>query len=107
MLLSIDKAPRDGTPNGRTVMNSITRTLRVLGVATAVAISLTSFATHAGEASAEQRRACTPDAFRLCSAHIPDVEAITACMRANKSKLSAACKLVFDKPAPATVAQKQ
>jgi hypothetical protein len=107
MLLSIDKAPRDGTPNGRTVMNSITRTLRVLGVATAVAISLTSFAAHAGEASAEQRRACTPDAFRLCSAHIPDVEAITACMRANKSKLSAACKLVFDKPAPATVAQKQ
>ncbi len=85
-------------------MNSITKTLRVLSVATAVAISLTSFAAHAVEATAEQRRACTPDAFRLCSSHIPNVEAITACMRANKSKLSPACKLVFDKPATATVA---
>ena len=88
-------------------MNSITKTIRVLSVAAAVAISLTSFAAHAVEATAEQRRACTPDAFRLCSAHIPNVEAITACMRAKKSELSPACKLVFDKPAPATVAQKQ
>jgi hypothetical protein len=87
-------------------MNSITKTLRVLSVATAVAISLTSFAAHAVEATAEQRRACTPDAFRLCSAHIPNVEAITSCMRAKKSELSPACKLVFDKPAKATVAQK-
>ena len=88
-------------------MNTIIKTIRVLSVASAVAISLTSFAAHAVEATAEQRRACTPDAFRLCSNHIPNVEAITACMRANKSKLSAECKLVFDKPAPATVAQKQ
>ena len=78
-------------------MNSITKTIRVLSVTAAVAISLTSFAAHAAEATAEQRRACTPDAFRLCSAHIPNVEAITACMRANKSKLSPECKLVFDK----------
>lgn len=86
-------------------MNSITKTLRVLSVATAVAISLTSFAAHAVEATAEQRRACTPDAFRLCSAHIPNVEAITACMRAKKSELSPACKVVFDK-APTKVANK-
>jgi hypothetical protein len=86
-------------------MNSITKTLRVLSVATAVAISLTSFAAHAVEATAEQRRACTPDAFRLCSSHIPNVEAITACMRAKKSELSPACKLVFDK-APTKVAAK-
>jgi len=84
-------------------MNSITKTIRVLSVAAAVAISLTSFAAHAVEATAEQRRACTPDAFRLCSAHIPNVEAITACMRAKKSELSPACKLVFDK-APTKVA---
>ena len=83
------------------------KTLRILSVATAVAISLTSFAAHAVEATAEQRRACTPDAFRLCSSHIPNIEAITSCMRANKSKLSPECKLVFDKPAPATVASRQ
>ena len=88
-------------------MNSITTTLRVLSVAAAVAISLTSFAAHAVEATAEQRRACTPDAFRLCSSHIPNVEAITACMRANKSKLSAECKLVFDKPEKTTVASRK
>ena len=87
-------------------MNSITKTLRVLSVATAVAISLTSFAAHAVEATAEQRRACTPDAFRLCASHIPNVEAITACMHANKSKLSPECKQVFGKPAPAKVAAK-
>jgi len=88
-------------------MNTITTTLRVLSVTAAVAISLTSFAAHAVEATAEQRRACTPDAFRLCSNHIPNVEAITACMRAKKSELSPACKLVFDaKPASTKVANK-
>lgn len=82
------------------------KTLRILSVASAVAISLTSFAAHAVEATAEQRRACTPDAFRLCSSHIPNIPAITACMRANKSKLSPACKLVFDKPAKTAVASR-
>lgn len=82
------------------------KTLRVLSVTAAVAVSLTSFAAHAVEATAEQRRACTPDAFRLCSSHIPNVDAIITCMRANKSKLSPACKLVFDKPAPTTVASR-
>ena len=81
------------------------KTLRVLSVAASVAISLTSFAAHAVEATAEQRRACTPDAFRLCSSHIPNIEAITTCMRTNKSKLSPACKLVFDKSEKTTVAR--
>ena len=88
-------------------MNTITKTIRALSVTAAVAISLTSFTAHAIEATAEQRRACTPDAFRLCSSHIPNIEAITSCMRANKSKLSPECKLVFDKAAPATVASRQ
>ena len=83
-------------------MTTITRTLRTLGAAAAMAISLTSFAAHAVEATAEQRRACTPDAFRLCSQHIPNVDAITACMVANKSKLSPACKSVFVVPASST-----
>ena len=78
------------------------KTIRVLSVAASVAISLTSFTAHAFEATAEQRRACTPDAFRLCSAHIPNVEAITACMTAKKSELSPACKVVFDKATSST-----
>lgn len=44
-----------------------------------------------------QRAACTPDAFRLCAGEIPNVDRITACMRREKSRLSDACKLVFDK----------
>ncbi len=47
--------------------------------------------------TSEQRRACTPDAFRLCSAHIPSIEGITACMREKKASLSTECKAVFDK----------
>ena len=78
-------------------MNMIIKTIRVLSVASAVAISLTSFAAHAVEATAEQRRACTPDAFRLCSAHIPNVDAIITCMSTNRSKLSPACREAFDK----------
>jgi hypothetical protein len=78
---------------------TISHTLRIALGALVIAASLTSF-TAAGSAqvaSAEQRAACTPDAFRLCASEIPNIPAITACMRKNKSNLSAACKAVFDK----------
>ncbi len=48
--------------------------------------------------SAEQRSACTPDVFRLCSAQIPNVDAIVACLKREKSNLSPDCKAVFDVP---------
>jgi hypothetical protein len=44
----------------------------------------------------EQRAACEGDAMRLCSAHVPDVQRITACMAQNRRNLSAACRKVFD-----------
>ncbi len=44
-----------------------------------------------------QRSPETPDAFRLCSREIPNVDGITACMRKQKSSLGPACKAVFDK----------
>jgi hypothetical protein len=47
------------------------------------------------EATYAQRMACTPDAFRLCSSHIPDADAVRICMIANKAKLSAACLATF------------
>jgi hypothetical protein len=87
-------------------MNTITKTLRTLGVASAVAISLTSFAAHAFEATPEQRKACMPDAFRLCSKQIPNVQAVIACMAANKSQLSPACRLAFDQAVPAATETK-
>jgi hypothetical protein len=51
---------------------------------------------RAFEPTAEQREACTGDAFRLCSSAIPDVARITACMAANKASLSPRCRVVFD-----------
>jgi hypothetical protein len=44
----------------------------------------------------EQRLACTPDVFRLCSSEIPNVDHIIACMVAKKASLSHACRAVFD-----------
>jgi hypothetical protein len=43
----------------------------------------------------EQRRACTPDVYRLCAGEIPNVRAITACLRRQKASLSPACAAVF------------
>ena len=44
----------------------------------------------------EQQMACTPDVWRLCSDQIPDVGAITACLRRNTSNLSDGCRAVFE-----------
>jgi len=44
----------------------------------------------------EQRRACTPDVYRLCAGEIPNVRAITVCLRRNKPSLSDACRAAFD-----------
>lgn len=43
----------------------------------------------------EQRLACTPDVFRLCSAFIPNADDITICLRERNSELSDACRQVI------------
>jgi hypothetical protein len=52
-----------------------------------------AFAQYQG--TAEQRRACTPDVYRLCPGEIPNVRAITACLRRQKASLSPACAAQF------------
>ncbi|MCA1412504.1 hypothetical protein I6F30_15365 [Bradyrhizobium sp. NBAIM20] len=47
--------------------------------------------------SAEAQQMCTGDAFRLCSAEIPSIPKITACMIKHRSDLSAGCRAVMDK----------
>lgn len=63
-----------------------------------LSLFLTLFA--AGSASAlgspEQRRACTPDVYRLCAGEIPNVKAIIACLRRQKASLSPTCAAVFE-----------
>ena len=50
----------------------------------------------------QQRVACTPDVFRLCSWEIPNVERIVSCLRREKSQLSAGCRQVFEIEAAAS-----
>ncbi len=67
-------------------------------IAVALGVGLTLLSTGAAFAlgTPEQRRACTPDVYRLCAGEIPNVRAITACLRRNRSSLSEACRTVFD-----------
>ena len=44
----------------------------------------------------EQQMACTSDVWRLCGAHVPDVDRIVACLRRNSPQLSAPCRAVFE-----------
>lgn len=81
-----------------------TRFLRLAGVksracwAAAVALFLALFASaaHAQQGTPEQRRACRPDVYRLCAGAIPNVRAITACLRRNRANVSESCRSVFD-----------
>jgi hypothetical protein len=52
----------------------------------------------AAQGTPEQRQACQPDAMRLCSEFVPDVDRITACMVKNRIRLSPPCRAVFTAP---------
>ena len=64
-----------------------------LMLATALAVSMWPATGRAY--TPEQEQACTSDAFRLCSAEIPNVDRVTACMVAKKSQLSPPCRAQF------------
>jgi hypothetical protein len=59
-------------------------------------LSLLAVASASAQGTPEQRRACTPDVYRLCAGEIPNVRAITACLRRQKASLSEACRMAFD-----------
>ena len=70
-------------------------------VSRAVALGLLVALSAANPAAAalatpEQKKACTPDVYRLCAGEIPNVQAITACLRRQKANLSDACRAVFE-----------
>jgi hypothetical protein len=65
----------------------------------ALALLLALFATGsalAATATPEQKKACTPDVYRLCAGEIPNVRAIISCLRRQKANLSEACRAVFE-----------
>ena len=66
-----------------------------LGLLLATALSVSLWPAASQAYTPEQEQACTGDAFRLCSAEIPDVGRVTACMVAKKSQLSPPCRAQF------------
>ncbi|HEX2365702.1 MAG TPA: hypothetical protein VHJ00_11835 [Bradyrhizobium sp.] len=69
------------------------RLAAVLGLALVLA---SAGSASAFQGTAEQRRACTPDVYRLCAGEIPNVRAITACLQRQKGNLSQACRAAMD-----------
>jgi hypothetical protein len=69
-----------------------------LMLATALSVSIWPAASRAYTPE-QQQQACSDDAFRLCSADVPDVDRVTACMVRNKSQLTPGCR-VFFRPDP-------
>ena len=73
----------------------------------AVAFTVATMSTAAFAQSSEDQQACMNDAFRVCSATIPDRARTTACMIQKKSQLSSACQAVMAKYAPPQAAPVQ
>ncbi len=74
------------------------RVARRTGGALAVAaVASVSSPTASFAFSAEAQQMCSGDAFRLCSAEIPNIPRITACMVKNRSQLSSSCRVVLDR----------
>jgi hypothetical protein len=69
---------------------------RSLGAALGLGLSLVSATSALAIGTPEQRRACTPDVYRLCAGEIPNVGAITACLHRHKGSLSEACRAAMD-----------
>ena len=55
--------------------------------------------TQDNQGTPEQRAACAPDAFRLCSRYISDAARVENCLRQNAADLSDACRSVFEQGA--------
>jgi hypothetical protein len=82
-------------------MKAISSGFSAPSTAAAVALALVAGVLGAGTARADlataaQKRACTPDVYRLCAGEIPNVKAIVACLRRQKGSLSEGCRAVFD-----------
>jgi len=61
-----------------------------------LALFSTGWAVAAEPGTPAQRKACTPDAYRLCASERPYTRTIVACLRRQKENLSEGCKAVLD-----------
>ena len=72
--------------------------VRHAGLVLGFALSLSAMASTQSFAYTEEaRQQCTGDAFKLCSAEIPNISAVTACMMKHRSQLTPGCRTALDK----------
>ena len=69
---------------------------RTIVLSASLALALLSAGSALALGTPEQRRACTPDVYRLCAGEIPNVRAITVCLQRHRASLSEACRAVFE-----------
>lgn len=50
------------------------------------------------QGTTDEREACTPDVFRLCSHYLPNADHIANCLQQAGPRLSPACHAVFYPP---------
>jgi hypothetical protein len=67
-----------------------------VAAALGIALTLVSAGSAFALGTPEQRRACTPDVYRLCAGEIPNVRAITACLVRQKGNLSPPCRSAME-----------
>jgi hypothetical protein len=68
---------------------------RVCAVAIVAVLLLAATLSARAQGTPEERSACIGDAFRFCSADIPNVPQIESCLISNVSLLSPPCKAEF------------
>lgn len=83
--------------SAKSLTSKIRDTSLALGFAAIVSIVSIVSTSSSYAFSSEAQQMCTGDAFRLCSAEIPNIPKITACMIKHRSDLSAGCRAVMDK----------
>lgn len=77
-----------------TLRSTMTRFERTI-ILSLLLTSLMADVARAEPGTPAQKRACTPDVYRLCAGEIPNVRAIVACLRRNMGNLSDGCRAVF------------
>jgi hypothetical protein len=77
----------------------ISKTMRPSIAVLAALLCATTASAQENRGTPEQRAACAPDAFRLCSSYILDPIRVEQCLRQSKSDLSDGCRLVFEQGA--------
>ena len=77
----------------------ISKTGRLCIGVLAALLCVTTASAQENHGTLEQRAACAPDAFRLCSSYIPDAARVENCLRQRTADLSDACRSVFGQSA--------